>query len=117
MRRIVLVLTALLLACSIVGVPLAAAGSQARNAGIVGEVKVCNAPGHCMTRTFSVSATDSSGNVVAHTSTFGTDNRYRLRVPAGSYSLLATSNGLHCTGSATAQAHHTVTADITCLVP
>lgn len=91
--------------------------SQARNARIVGQVKVCNAPGHCMTRAFGVSATDSSRQVVAHTSTFGPDNRYLLRVPAGTYSLRATSNGLRCTGSATAHAKQTVTSNITCLVP
>jgi len=94
-----------------------AGGNQSRNARIVGDVNVCNAPGHCMTRTFKVSATDSAGKVVAHTTTYGVDNRYLLRVNAGSYSLLATSSGLKCTGSATTRAHHTVTSDITCLVP
>ncbi len=94
-----------------------AAGSQVRNARIAGEVKVCNAPMHCMTRAFRVSATDSSGQVMAHTSTFGMDNRYLLRVPAGTYLLRATSDGLICTGSASAHAHQTATSNITCLVP
>jgi hypothetical protein len=93
------------------------AASPARNARIVGEVKVCNAPGHCLTRAFEVSAIDSTGNVVAKSPTFGTDNRYRLRVLPGHYSLLAASKGLNCTGSATAHSHRTVTSDITCLVP
>jgi hypothetical protein len=47
----------------------------------------------------------------------GEANRYRLRVTAGRYSLIATSNGLRCTGSTTALANRTVTANIICLVP
>jgi hypothetical protein len=70
-----------------------------------------------MTRAFPVSATDSTGQRMAHISTFGTDNRYLLRVPAGTYSLRAASDGLICTGSATAHAYQTVTSNITCLVP
>jgi hypothetical protein len=96
---------------------VAGAGSPRRNARIVGEVKVCNAPGRCTTRAFNVSAIDSSRNIVAESSTFGTNNRYRLRVPAGHYSLQATSNGLNCAGSATARRRRAVTANITCLVP
>jgi hypothetical protein len=96
---------------------LAVVTGPALNAHIVGEVLVCNAPGHCLTRVFQVSAINSAGHVTAQTSTSGPDNRYRLRVPAGDYSLLATSNGLRCTGSAVALAHQTVTSNITCLVP
>jgi hypothetical protein len=92
-------------------------GNQTRNARIVGDVNVCNAPGHCMTRTFNVFAFDSAGEVVAHATTFGEDNRFLLRVTAGIYSLRATSDGLYCTGSAKAHAHQTVTSNITCLVP
>jgi hypothetical protein len=92
-------------------------GNPSRTARIVGEVKVCNSPGNCLTRAFNVRAIDSAGNVVAESPTFGPNNRYRLRVPAGHYSLLATSEGLKCRGSATAQAHQTVTAKIICLVP
>jgi len=95
----------------------AVAGGTAPNARIVGDVLVCNGPERCFTRVFQVSAIDSDGHVVASTSTSGRRNHYRLRVPAGYYSLLATSDGLECTGSATAIAHQTVTANITCLVP
>ena len=88
-----------------------------RNALIVGEVRVCNIPNHCLTRTFEVTATDRSGRRVATATTSGAANRYRLRVAAGRYSLIATSNGLRCAGSTTAVANRTVTANIICLVP
>lgn len=92
-------------------------GIPARNAQIVGEVKLCNTPGNCMTRTFVVSAIDPSGRVMARSSTFGTGNRYLLRLPAGRYLLQASSHGLRCTGSATAHPHHSVISNITCRVP
>ena len=84
---------------------------------MVGEVRVCNIPDHCLTRTFEVTATDHSGRRVATTTTSGEANGYRLRVTAGRYSLIATSNGLRCAGSTTAVANRTVTANIICLVP
>jgi hypothetical protein len=108
---------AVILALSLVAPSLAAGGEPARNARIVGDVLVCNAPDHCLTRVFEVSAINAGGHVVAHTSTTGRHNHYRLRVSPGEYSLLATSDGLQCTGSAVAVAHHTVTSNITCLVP
>jgi len=91
--------------------------AQNPNAHIAGEVRVCNIPGHCLTRVFQVSATDRAGRLVARTSTSGPDNRYRLLVPAGRYSLLAISHGLRCTGSVTAVADRTVSKNIICLVP
>jgi hypothetical protein len=98
--------------------PSPAAGhDQAANATIVGDVLVCNAPGHCFTRVFEVSAIDGTGHVVATTHTSGRHNHYRLRVAAGEYALQANSDGLRCSGSAVAEAHRTVTANITCLVP
>jgi hypothetical protein len=87
------------------------------SAVVTGRVLVCNAPGHCLTRVFRVVAVNRSGHVVAHVSTSGTANVYRLHVAAGRYSLLATSNGLRCRGSVVALAHRTVNANITCLVP
>ena len=89
----------------------------APSAVVTGRVLVCNAPGHCLTRVFRVSAVDRAGRVVAHVSTSGATNVYRLHVAAGRYSLLATSNGLRCRGSVLALAHRTVNANITCLVP
>ncbi len=87
------------------------------NALIVGEVRVCNIPDHCLTRTFKVTATDRSGRQITAATTSGTANRYRLRVTAGRYALTATSSGLHCAGSTTARANRTVTANVICLVP
>jgi hypothetical protein len=84
---------------------------------IAGEVLVCNIPDHCLTRTFQVVAIDGSGRQVATTTTSAASNDFQLLVPAGQYSLVATSNGLRCSGSATAVALQTVTANITCLVP
>ena len=84
---------------------------------VTGRVLVCNVPGHCLTRVFRVAAVDHAGRVVAHVSTSGTANVYRLRVAAGRYSLVATSNGLRCRGSVVAVARRTVSANITCLVP
>jgi hypothetical protein len=91
--------------------------AQSPNAHIAGEVRVCNIPGHCLSRVFQVSATDRAGRLVARTATSGPDNRYRLRLPAGRYSLLASSHGLRCTGSITAIANRTVGKNIICLVP
>ena len=87
------------------------------SAVVTGRVLVCNAPGHCLSRVFRVTALNRAGRVVTHVSTSGTANVYRLRVTAGRYSLVATSNGLRCRGSVLALAHRTVTANITCLVP
>jgi hypothetical protein len=96
---------------------MSVAAGLAHAASIVGEVRVCNIPGHCLTRVFQVSATDRAGRLVAHSTTSGPDNRYRLLVAARHYSLLASSHGLRCTGSTTAIANRTVTANIICLVP
>jgi len=115
-RRVPFLVVALILLGVTAGDAVAVPAGH-RNAAIVGEVRVCNIPDHCLTQTFKVTATDVGGNRVAKTRTSGVDNSYRLRVPAGSYSLLATSHGLRCTGSATAVAGETVTADIVCLVP
>jgi hypothetical protein len=98
--------------------PLAAlAGSTAPNARIVGHVHECNTPMTCVVQPFTVSATNTAGTVVAHTTTGG-DNYFSLRVRAGKYGLTARSTGgLTCKGSATAVAHRTVSTTITCLVP
>ncbi len=50
-------------------------------------------------------------------SSYGVDNRFRLTVPSGRYSLSADSNGLRCERSGVVVATRTVTANITCLVP
>jgi hypothetical protein len=84
---------------------------------VTGRVLVCNAPGRCLTRVFRVVAVDRAGRVVAHVSTSGTANVYRLHVAAGRYALVATSHGLRCRGSVVAIARRTVNANITCLVP
>ena len=96
---------------------LAGGVHAAPTAVVTGRVLVCNAPGHCLTRVFRVAAVDRAGRVVALAGTSGTANVYRLRVAAGRYSLVATSNGLHCRGSVVAVARRTVSANITCLVP
>jgi len=88
-----------------------------RTGSIAGEVRVCNIPDHCLTRTFQITAIDRGGRRVARTTTNDAANSYRLLVPAGNYSLIATSNGLRCTRGATAVAGRTVTANIICLVP
>ena len=98
-------------------VALAGGVHAAPSAVVTGRVLVCNVPGHCLTRVFRVAAVDRAGRVVAHVSTSGTANVYRLRVAAGRYSLVATSNGLRCKGSVVAVARRTVSANITCLVP
>ena len=109
---------ATLLVAGVLAGPLVAGGlGQKPTARIVGEVRVCNIPNHCLTRVFQVSATDNHGRVVGHATTSGPDNRHRLLVPARHYSLLARSHGLRCTGSTTAIANLTVTANIICLVP
>ena len=110
-------MSSLALAASLCSPSLTAARGPASNARIAGDVIECNGPGRCFTQEFQVSAINAAGILVAQTSTSGAQNRYRLRVPAGEYSLLATSNGLRCSGSAVAVAHQTVVADITCLVP
>ena len=108
---------ALILACALASVSVSAAVAQTPTARIAGEVRVCNIPGHCITRVFQVSATNSVGRLVARATTSGPDNRYRLLVSPGHYSLLATSRGLRCTGSTMAVANRTITANIICLVP
>jgi len=108
---------ALILAGAFASLPVAAGVAQTPSARVAGEVRVCNIPGHCLTRVFQVSATDSAGRLVATTTTSGADNRYRLLVPARHYSLLATSHGLRCIGSTTAIANRAVSANIICLVP
>lgn len=111
--RVVLALPAL-------GALAGLAGWQAathRDARIAGRVLVCNAPGNCLTRKFTVSAENARGRTVARTRTKGHGNRYSLRVPPGSYELLAVSSGLRCEASARARAHHTTHQDITCPVP
>jgi len=99
-----------------VGSTALAAGAP-RDARIAGRVLVCNAPGHCFTRRFAVSALDSAGRTVAKTTTESADNAYRLHVTPGQYRLVARSSGLVCRASAVAVAHQTARRDITCLVP
>ncbi len=89
-----------------------------RRAGrIASHVLLCNVPDHCLTRRFKVTARNSSGRIVGHTSTSGARNHFALRVSPGSYRLVATSSGLVCKASATSTAHHTTHKNITCLVP
>jgi hypothetical protein len=95
----------------------ASAGGSKGDARLAGRVLVCNAPGHCLERRFVVSAINSAGETVAKTTTHSPSNRYRLRLPPGTYDLLAESSGLDCQASATAVAHETTHKDITCLVP
>jgi hypothetical protein len=109
-------LASIVVSCS-VGPSVAAGQARLPSAAIVGEVRVCNSPGRCMTRTFQVSATDRAGHLVAHAASYGPENHFRLPVPPGRYALSANSNGLRCTSSAVAVAGRTVTANITCLVP
>jgi hypothetical protein len=116
MRRARVVAVALALA-ALMAAPSSAPARRSRSAQLVGEVLVCNAPGHCLQRTFAVSAIDAGGTVAGKTSTAGPQNRYRLRLAPGEYALEAVSEGLRCTGSADAVAHRRVTANITCLVP
>jgi hypothetical protein len=97
--------------------PASAGVAQTPSARIAGEVRVCNIPGHCLTRVFQVLATDSAGRLVARTTTSGPNNRYQLNVPARHYSLLAISHGPRCIGATTALANRTVSANIVCLVP
>jgi hypothetical protein len=108
---------ALILTGALATLPASAGVTQTPSGRIAGEVRVCNIPGHCLTRVFQVSATDRAGRLVAHTTTSGPNNRYRLHVPARHYSLLAISHGLRCIGSTTAVANRTVSANIICLVP
>jgi hypothetical protein len=98
-----------LLALGFVGASGASGRARLGAALIVGEVRVCNAPGRCMTRAFQVSAIDGVS--------YGVDNRFRLAVPSGRYSLSADSDGLRCERSGVVVATKTVTANITCLVP
>lgn len=78
---------------------------------------LCAARDHCLTRTFRVVAIDSAGRRVRQSTTSGVDNDYRLSLPAGRYTLLATSDGLRCSGTTLAAAGRAVTAELTCLVP
>jgi hypothetical protein len=106
------------LLAALVAAPSPALGRRLRpTALVVGEVRVCNTPEHCMQRTFEVSAVNSRGRVAGASTTAGPHNSYRLLVVPGEYSLQALSEGLRCSGSADALAHRTVTANITCLVP
>jgi len=70
-----------------------------------------------MTRAFEVSAIDNAGRRVASSASYGRDNRFRLTVPSGRYSLSADSNGLRCERAGLVVARRTVSANITCLVP
>jgi hypothetical protein len=97
--------------------PLAATAAPTPNGVLVGKVLVCNTPNRCLTRVFRVSAIDSADHVVAHATTSGPDNSYRLTLDSGLYSLVATSHGLRCTRSARVGARPVLTANITCLVP
>jgi hypothetical protein len=117
MRFVILAALALLAVSCFVEQAVAAGQVRPPSAVIVGEVRVCNAPGRCMTRTFQVSAFSRTGHLVARAATYGANNRFRLLVPPGRYSLLGNSNGLRCTSSAIAVADRTVTANVTCLVP
>jgi hypothetical protein len=101
---------------TVIGVSGSPAASG-RNARIAGRVLVCNTPTNCMTRTFKVSAENAAGQTLARTRTTGARNKYRLRVPPGSYDLVAVSSGLLCHALAAAAAHHTTHQNITCLVP
>lgn len=114
MRRATIFATAI--AAALAG-PAAFAAPGPDNARIAGRVLVCNAPRHCLTRTFKVSAINSSGHTVARTTTYGRKNDYALAVAPGSYRLVAKSSGLVCRASAVATAHQTTRQNITCLVP
>jgi hypothetical protein len=105
-------------AASAVGcVGAAAAQAPTADARIAGHVLVCNAPGNCMTREFTVSAVNQAGRAVAKTHTKSAHNDYRVRVSPGHYKLVAKSQGLVCRATATAVAHRTTRRNITCLVP
>lgn len=94
-----------------------AAGASPNTGRVVGHVRECNTPTNCVIQSFTVSARDIAGVIVARTTTTGM-NRFALRVPAGGYVLTARSaGGLTCTASATAIAGETVHSAITCLVP
>jgi hypothetical protein len=88
-----------------------------RDARVKGRVLECNTPERCITNNFTVSAVNSAGRTAARTSTSGDHNHYALRVPHGTYELVAKSSGLVCKASATAEAHETTRQNITCLVP
>jgi hypothetical protein len=105
------------LAASAVGSLGVAAARAPTDARIAGNVLVCNAPGHCLTREFTVSAVNQAGRTVAKTHTKSAHNAYRLEVSPGHYKLVAKSQGLVCRASATAVAHRTTQRNITCLVP
>jgi hypothetical protein len=96
---------------------LTAAGAAPHTGRIVGHVRECNTPTHCIVQPFKVSARNAAGVMVAHTTTTG-NNYFALRVPRGRVALVARSaGGLTCRGSATAIAGKTVHTTITCLVP
>jgi hypothetical protein len=94
-----------------------AAGAAPHTGQIVGHVRECNTPNHCIVQPFTVSARDGAGVIVARTTTTG-ENHFALRVPAGPYALIARSaGGLTCDGSVTAVVGEVVHSTITCLVP
>jgi hypothetical protein len=96
---------------------VSAAGAAPHTGRIVGHVRECNAPNHCIVQPFRVSARNADGVIVARTTTTG-NNYFALRVPRGRVALIARSaGGLTCRGSATAIAGQTVRSTITCLVP
>ncbi len=94
-----------------------AAGAAPHTGRIVGHVRECNTPSHCIVQPFRVSARNRDGTIVAHTTSTG-NNYFALRVRPGRVSLVARSaGGLTCRGWATAIAGKTVHSTITCLVP
>lgn len=117
MLRARVIAIALVTAAAIASPASALAGRPRANAELVGQVVMCNAPEHCFQRAFDVSAINHAGRLAGKTQTAGPHNRYQLRVAPGEYTLEAVSEGLRCSGSATAVAHRTVTANITCLIP
>lgn len=117
MRRVRVVALAGVLAAVAAAPSTALGGRHRASASLVGEVLVCNAPGHCLQRTFEVSAINGGGTVAGKTSTVGPHNSYRLRVVPGEYALEAVSEGFRCKGSADALAHRSARANISCLVP
>src|SRR5579864_8672642 len=66
----------LIAACLFAGPSVAAGRAQPPSGRIVGDVRVCNGPGHCLTRIFHVFAIDNAGHVVSDAFAPGPDNRY-----------------------------------------
>ena len=116
-RLLALVALGSILVCALSTRPAAPFGLRASSGRLVGGVRVCNTPTHCLTRTFEVVASGAGGSPVAQVLTSGVDNHYVLTVPPGRYTLVATSDGLRCSATATAVAGRTRQATITCLVP